>query len=187
LQMAMGLIHSPKILFLDEPTLGLDIQTRTKVWEYIKKLNEGGLSVFMTTHYLEEADGLCDRVAIIDHGTIRVMDTPARLKERIGGSMLVFEVNNGEIDLSESLQKIPGVSEITRNGRSYKLKLPSTEDALPAIVSVVTSCGMKISQISFLKPSLDEVFLEVTGRTMREEEGAQESWIQNVNMGRSTN
>jgi ABC-2 type transport system ATP-binding protein len=187
LQMAMGLIHSPEILFLDEPTLGLDIQTRTKVWEYIKKLNESGLTVFMTTHYLEEADGLCDKIAIIDHGVIKVMDTPARLKERMGGSMLEFEVNDESIDLSDFLGKIPSVSEVIRDGRSYKLKLPNTEDALPVIVNGITSRGMKIGQISFVKPSLDEVFLEVTGRTMREEEGAQESWIQNVNMGRSTN
>ncbi len=187
LQMAMGLVHSPKILFLDEPTLGLDIQTRTKVWEYIKKLNESGLSVFMTTHYLEEADGLCDRIAIIDHGVIKVLDTPLKLKERIGGSMLVIEVNNGEIDLTEFLQNIPNVSEVIRDGRNYRIKIPRTDDALPSIVNGVTGRGMKISQISFVKPSLDEVFLEVTGRTMREEEGAQESWIQNVNIGRSTN
>ena len=152
--MAMGLAHSPKILFLDEPTLGLDIQTRTKVWEYIKKLNEGGLTVFMTTHYLEEADGLCDRIAIVDHGVIKVMDTPARLKQRIGGSMLLFEVN-GETDLSEFLQSMPNVSEVFRDGRRYRVKLPTTEDALPSIVNGVTSRGMKISEISFVKPSLD--------------------------------
>lgn len=187
LQMAMGLVHSPKILFLDEPTLGLDIQTRTKVWEYIKKLNKSGLSVFMTTHYLEEADGLCDRIAIIDHGVIKVLDTPASLKEKIGGSILVFEVNDGGADLSEFLKGIPGVTEVSREGGTYRVKLPNTEDALPMIVSGVTVRGMKISEISFVKPSLDEVFLEVTGRTMREEEGAQESWIQNVNMGRASN
>lgn len=186
LQMAMGLIHSPKVLFLDEPTLGLDIQTRTKVWEYIKKLNQNGLSVFLTTHYLEEADGLCDRIAIIDHGVIEVLDTPLRLKEKIGGSMLTFEVS-GEVDLSDFLRGIPSVTEVIHDGHLYKVKLPRTEDALPTIVEGVTSRGLKISEISFVKPSLDEVFLEVTGRTMREEEGAQESWIQNVNMGRSTN
>jgi ABC-2 type transport system ATP-binding protein len=189
LQMAMGLVHSPKILFLDEPTLGLDIQTRTKVWEYIKKLNESGLSVFMTTHYLEEADGLCDRIAIIDHGVIKVLDTPTRLKEKIGGSVLEFQVSNGgssNSDLSDFLKGIPSVTGVSRERATYRVKLPNTEDALPAIVSGVTARGMKISQISFVKPSLDEVFLEVTGRTMREEEGAQESWIQNVNMGRAS-
>jgi ABC-2 type transport system ATP-binding protein len=188
LQMAMGLIHSPKVLFLDEPTLGLDIQTRTNVWEYIKKLNQNGLSVFLTTHYLEEADGLCNRIAIIDHGVIKVLDTPLHLKEKIGGSMLTFEVSGERgADLIDFLRGIPTVTEVIREGRLYKVKLPRTEDALPTIIDGVTGRGMKISEISFVKPSLDEVFLEVTGRTMREEEGAQESWIQNVNMGRSTN
>lgn len=187
LQMAMGLVHSPKILFLDEPTLGLDIQTRTKVWEYIKRLNKSGLSVFMTTHYLEEADSLCDRIAIIDHGVIKVLDSPSRLKQRIGGSVLKIEVNDS-VDLSEFLRGIPRVSEVTKEDHTYKIKLPSTEDALPTIIDGVTSRGMKITDISFAKPSLDEVFLDVTGRTMREEEGeTQESWIQNVNLGRSTN
>ena len=185
LQMAMGLIHSPKILFLDEPTLGLDIQTRTKVWEYIKKLNEGGLTVFMTTHYLEEADGLCDRIAIIDEGVIKVLDSPTRLKQKIGGNILVIEVSD-DTDLTEFLSKIPEVSDVMREGRSYKLKLPKTEDALPTIIDGVTRRGIKISAISFTKPSLDEVFLEVTGRTMREEGGTQESWVQNVNLGRSS-
>jgi ABC-2 type transport system ATP-binding protein len=187
LQMAMGLVHSPKILFMDEPTLGLDIQTRTKVWEYIKKLNESGLSVFMTTHYLEEADSLCDRVAIIDHGVIKVLDTPDRLKEKIGGNILILEVNNG-FDLSQFLRTIPTVSDVSRDGQKYKMKLPKTEDAIPAIVDGITSRGLKITQISFAKPTLDEVFLKVTGRTMREDEGeAQESWVQNVNIGRSSN
>jgi ABC-2 type transport system ATP-binding protein len=187
LQMAMGLVHSPKILFLDEPTLGLDIQTRTKVWEYIKKLNEDGLSVFMTTHYLEEADSLCERIAIIDHGMIKVLDSPSQLKQRIGGSVLTIEVNDG-VDLLDFLRGIPNVTEVTKEKHSYRMKLPSTEDALPRIIDGVTSRGMKITDISFSKPSLDEVFLEVTGRTMREDEGeSQESWIQNVNLGRSTN
>jgi ABC-2 type transport system ATP-binding protein len=127
LQMAMGLVHSPKILFLDEPTLGLDIQTRTKVWEYIKQLNKDGLSVFMTTHYLEEADSLCDRIAIIDHGMIKVLDSPARLKQSIGGRVLRIEVSNG-VDLTEFLKAIPNVSEVAKEKHSYKMKLSSSED-----------------------------------------------------------
>ena len=187
LQMAMGLVHSPKILFLDEPTLGLDIQTRTKVWDYIKKLNEkGGLTVFMTTHYLEEADGLCDRIAIIDHGVIKVLDTPAHMKERIGGDVLNISLSDEGGDLSEFFRSVPDVSDVIREGGTYKMKLPRAERALPAIIEGVTQRGLKITEISFTKPTLDEVFLEVTGRTMREEEGVQESWIQNVNMGRAS-
>ena len=187
LQMAMGLVHSPKILFLDEPTLGLDIQTRTRVWDYIRQLNDSGLSVFMTTHYLEEADGLCDRIAIIDHGVIKVSDSPAHLKEKIGGDVLLVEVSDGA-DLSEFLRSVPDVSDVTREGRAYKMKLPRTERALPIIIDGITKRGLQITEISFTKPTLDEVFLDVTGRKMREEEGeAQESWLQNINLGRATN
>lgn len=186
LQMAMGLIHSPKILFLDEPTLGLDIQTRSKVWEYIKKLNEGGLTVFMTTHYLEEADGLCDRIAIIDFGVIKVLDSPARLKERMGWNALTLEVNDGS-DLTELLGSIPDVSDVVREGRVYTMKLANTEDTLPLIIEGVTKRGIKITGVSSAKPTLDEVFLKVTGRAIREEEGAQESHVQNMNLGRARN
>lgn len=186
LQMAMGLVHSPKVLFLDEPTLGLDIQTRTKVWDYIKRLNEErGLSVFMTTHYLEEADGLCDRVAIIDHGVIKVSDSPGNLKVKLGGDVLTIALSDGD-DLTEFFESVPDVSGVSHEGHTYKMKLPRTEKALPLIIEGVTRRGLKITEISFTKPTLDEVFLEVTGRTMREEEGVQESWIQNVNLGRAS-
>jgi ABC-2 type transport system ATP-binding protein len=184
LQMAMGLVHSPKVMFLDEPTLGLDIQTRTKVWDYIRRLNkEKGLTVFMTTHYLEEADELCDRVAIIDHGTIKVLDSPSHLKEKIGGDVLTI-VLTGDVDLIPFFKSVPDVSDVNRDGQMYKMKLPRTERALPLIIEGVTERGLKITEISFTKPTLDEVFLEVTGRTMREEEATEESWIQNVNIGR---
>jgi ABC-2 type transport system ATP-binding protein len=187
LQMAMGLVHSPKLLFLDEPTLGLDIQTRTKVWDYITRLNkERGLTVFMTTHYLEEADGLCRRIAIIDHGVIKVSDSPARLKEKFGGDVLTISVSGGE-DLTGFLKTVPDVSDVTREGPVYKMKLPRTERALPMIIGEVTKRSLTISEISFSRPKLDDVFLEVTGRTMREDEGGgEDSWVQNLNMGRSS-
>ncbi len=122
--MAMGLVHSPKVLFLDEPTLGLDIQTRTKVWDYITLLNkEHGLTVFMTTHYLEEADGLCNRIAIIDHGVIKVSGSPARLKEKFGGDVLSISVTGNE-DLTEFLKTVPDVTEVSRDEQLYKMKLP---------------------------------------------------------------
>ncbi|MDA4111769.1 MAG: ATP-binding cassette domain-containing protein [Thaumarchaeota archaeon] len=185
LQMAMGLVHSPKVMFLDEPTLGLDVQTRTKVWDYITRLNhDRGLTVFMTTHYLEEADGLCDRIAIIDHGAIKVSDSPAHLKEKFGGDVLSISMS-GDTDLSEFLRTVPDVSDVTREGRVYKMKLPRTERALPVIIEGVTSRGLAITEISFSRPKLDDVFLEVTGRSMREDEGGgQDSWVQNLNLER---
>ena len=185
LQMAMGLVHSPKVLFLDEPTLGLDIQTRTRVWDYIRRLNkEHGLTVFMTTHYLEEADGLCDRIAIIDHGEIKVSGSPAELKQKIGGDVLTIGVSDG-VDITGFLKSIPEVSNVTKEGQVYRMKLPKTESALPPIIEGITQRGLKLTEISFQKPTLDAVFLEVTGRTMREDEPAEESWIQNVNQQRA--
>ena len=186
LQMAMGLVHSPKVLFLDEPTLGLDIQTRTKVWDYINRLNkERGLTVFMTTHYLEEADGLCNRIAIIDHGVIKVLGSPNDLKEKFGGDVLSISVS-GDIDLTEFLKTVPDVTEVSHEGRNYKMKLPRTEQALPVIIDGVTKRGLKITEISFTRPRLDDVFLDVTGRSMREDEGGgEESWVQNMNLGRT--
>jgi ABC-2 type transport system ATP-binding protein len=188
LQMAMGLVHSPMVLFLDEPTLGLDIQTRTKVWDYISRLNKDrGLTVFMTTHYLEEADGLCDRIAIIDHGVIKVSDSPKDLKEKFGGDVLSISIS-GDIDLTEFLKTVPDVTDVSHDGRDYKMKLPRTEEALPVIIEGVAKRGLKITEISFTRPKLDDVFLEVTGRSMREDEGGGgESWVQNMNMGRTAN
>ncbi|MDA4117762.1 MAG: ATP-binding cassette domain-containing protein [Thaumarchaeota archaeon] len=182
LQLAIGLIHTPKILFLDEPTLGLDIQTRTKMWEYLSRLNkEEGITIFVTTHYLEEADSLCNRIAIIDHGVIKVSGSPAQLKEKLGGDILTIELTEGS-DITDFLKSIPDVSDVNRREQVYRIKLPKTERALPAIVEGVTKKGLQIKEISFTKPSLDEVFLEVTGKSMRDEEGGEggDSIIQNI-------
>jgi ABC-2 type transport system ATP-binding protein len=187
LQMVMGLLHEPKVLFLDEPTLGLDVQTRSKMWHYIKSLNkERGLTVFMTTHYLDEADSLCDRIAIIDHGTIKISGTPSELKAAHGGEIITITLPEGAEDLTPFFSRIEGVSEVTKDGAAYKIKLPNTEKALPAIVAGVLQKGVEIEGISFSKPSLDQVFLGVVGRSMRDEEtGESESAWQNIRMERA--
>ena len=168
LQLAMGLIHEPKILFLDEPTLGLDIQTRQKMWDYIKQLNrENGITVFMTTHYLEEADSLCDRIAIIDAGSIKVSGSPAELKSRLGGTVLTLELVDGA-DVSPMLRALPDVASVEKEADTYRIKLARTETALPTIVEAVTKKGLKISDITLSKPTLNQVFLQITGNTMRD-------------------
>jgi ABC-2 type transport system ATP-binding protein len=181
LQLAIGLIHTPRILFLDEPTLGLDIQTRTKMWEYMKELNKDkGLTIFMTTHYLEEADGLCNRIAIIDHGVIKASGTPADLKEKVGGDVLNIELSSGP-DITDFLRSLPEVSDVVKSNQAYRIKLPRTEKALPAIVEGVTKKGLEIKEISFTKPTLDEVFLDITGKSMRDEDASEsDSVIQNI-------
>jgi len=180
LQLAMGLIHDPKILFLDEPTLGLDIQTRQKMWTYIRDLNrEKGITVFMTTHYLEEADSLCDRIAIIDNGAIRLLGSPSELKAKLGGTILTLQLT-GSADISSLLNGIPDVTDAAKDGKTYRIKLTRTETALPAIVETITKKGLKISDIALSKPTLDQVFLQITGDTMRDGAANGDSYGQRV-------
>jgi ABC-2 type transport system ATP-binding protein len=168
LQLAMGLIHDPKILFLDEPTLGLDIQTRQNMWAYLEELNrKDGITVFMTTHYLEEADSLCRRIAIIDNGEIKLSGTPSELKGKLGATVLTLRLIDGA-DMSDTLSEITDVSEVKREGDTYSIKLARTETAVPAIVDTVTRKGLKISDINLTKPTLDQVFLQITGNQMRD-------------------
>ncbi|MDG7008523.1 MAG: ATP-binding cassette domain-containing protein [Nitrososphaerota archaeon] len=171
LQLVAALVHTPKVLFLDEPTVGLDIQTRTKIWDYISYLNgEQGVAIFMTTHYLEEADRLSDVVAIMDRGSIKIAGTPGELKDSLRGDVLTITLEDGAQDLTGFLNSFPTVTEVTRAGDSYRLKIPRAESALPQIITSVSSRGLKITGTSFSKPTLDQVFLEVTGRSMRDAE-----------------
>jgi ABC-2 type transport system ATP-binding protein len=180
LQLAMGLIHDPKILFLDEPTLGLDIQTRQNMWTYIRHLNQDeGITVFMTTHYLEEADNLCGRIAIIDNGVIEVSGPPSELKANLGGNILTLQILGGA-DISTVLKGIQDVTEVVKESDTYKIKLASVETALPTIVDTVTRKGLKISDINLAKPTLNQVFLQFTGNAMRDEEANGNSLGQRV-------
>lgn len=184
LQLAMGLINNPKILFLDEPTLGLDIQTRQNMWAYIRQLNrEDGITVFMTTHYLEEADSLCDRIAIIDNGIIKVSGIPFELKSKLGGTILTIQLTN-ITDISTALREIQDVTEVTKENKTYRIKLTKTETTLPAIVETVTNKGLKILDIALTKPTLDQVFLQITGNTMRDGTTNGDSYGQKVLMER---
>jgi len=171
LELACGLINYPKLLFLDEPTLGLDVQTRTAVWKYIRQLKQDyNMTLFLTTHYLEEADGLCDRIAIIDHGHIIKIGTPDELKASVGGDVIVVGVKEAEPDLSSDIAKINLVKAVTKTGNDYRIKADAGEEASPAIIDLIRSKGMHVSKISLTRPTLDEAYLELTGRTLREEE-----------------
>jgi ABC-2 type transport system ATP-binding protein len=179
LQLAMGLIHEPKILFLDEPTLGLDIQTRQKMWAYIRQLNrENGITVFMTTHYLEEADSLCDRIAIIDSGVIKVSGYPYELKSKLGATILTLQIGDG-VDISTTLSAIKDVDQVEKEGEVYRIKLGRT-DALPAVVEAISKSRLKISDINLTKPTLEQVFLQITGNTMRDGAANGDSYGQRV-------
>jgi len=170
LELACGLVNEPKVLFLDEPTLGLDVQTRSAVWKYIRKLREERrLTVFLTTHYMEEADGLCDRIAIIDHGRMAALDSSENLKERLGGDLVELEVKSGTSDLTSSIRATPGVVTVVRQNSIYRITTRNGERSAVAILDGVRNAGGSVSRILVSKPSLADAYLEVTGRAFRDE------------------
>lgn len=172
LELAEGLIHRPKILFLDEPTLGLDIQTRTTMWEHIRDLKQKhDMTVFMTTHYLDEADSLCDRIGIIDHGRIMAMDSPSTLKRSLGGDVIQMSID-GQADLSPILSAVANVVEVKREGSEYRVKVTRGERDMPQVLRAVTDNGGNVSSVSLQRPNLDQVFLEYTGKSLRDAEQA---------------
>ncbi len=180
LDIASGLIHRPRILFLDEPTLGLDIQTRYKIWDYIEKLRtEKEITIFVTTHYMDEADSLCDRVAIIDHGVIKAIGKPSELKNDLGGDILQLEIqNSGETqiqDIQNRLSELPFVGKVQTKNNSLLLFVKDGEHSTPKIFSLLDKLGTSIESMILKKPSLDDVFLHYTGRDLREESGNREA------------
>jgi ABC-2 type transport system ATP-binding protein len=171
LELACGLINYPRLLFLDEPTLGLDVQTRTAVWKYIKTLKEEyRMTLLMTTHYLEEADSLCDRIAIIDHGHIIKIGSPEELKESVGGDVIVVVIKELEPDISSDIAQIKLVKDVKKNNNTYRIKTELGEEASPQITDLIRSKGLHVTKVSLTKPTLDEAYLEFTGRNLREEE-----------------
>jgi ABC-2 type transport system ATP-binding protein len=173
LELAVGIIHEPHVLFLDEPTLGLDPQGRAGFWRYVDELRKAtGLTVFLTTHYLDEADQSCDRLAIIDHGKIVATGTPSELKDRLGGDVVTVRPLAPDPRLSDLLKAVPGVSSVAAQDGGFRLKASNGEALVPKIVDACTRAGVGIASISLKRPSLDEVFLEFTGREFREDEGA---------------
>ena len=171
LELIVGLIHEPKILFLDEPTLGLDIQTRSVIWEYLKNLNkEKGLTIFITTHYLEEADYLCDRIGIIDKGKIMVVDSPSRLKDELGGDIINIKINGEYSEIMESLKQLNHVKKIDIVDQNLRIQVEKGENVLPSILEFINSKGIVVTSVSLAKASLDQVFLKYTGKSLRDAE-----------------
>jgi ABC-2 type transport system ATP-binding protein len=171
LELACGLINRPKVLFLDEPTLGLDVQTRAATWGYIKRLKEEfDMTIFMTTHYLEEADNLCDRIAIIDKGKIIALDTPNALKESLGGDIMTLTIEQKDADITSLIETSSKVKEVKKQDNTYRVKVENGEETAPQILNLLMEKGYKVTKLSLTKPTLDEVYLEYTGKTIREEE-----------------
>lgn len=164
LEIARGLIHYPVILFLDEPTIGLDPQTRAHLWDYILKLKrEKQMTIFMTTHYMNEAE-FCDRIAIIDHGQIVTLDTPENLKKGVGGNIITMQ-SRDKRSLRVELEKM-GHSKIKDENDSLEIEVEDGASMLPKLLREVRT---PIDTVGLRKPTLDDVFLHLTGRKIREE------------------
>lgn len=177
LELACGLINRPKVLFLDEPTLGLDVQTRAATWEYIKRLKrEYGMTIFMTTHYLEEADTLCDRIAIIDHGKIIVTGMPGELKDSLGGDIITIAIRE-DADVTEIIKSVEDVKEVRREDGAYRIKAAKGEVTAPKIIEALRSRGFTVTRLSLTEPTLNEVYLEYTGRAIRDTEESREEFM----------
>ncbi len=172
LEIARGLMHQPKVLFLDEPTIELDAQTRRKIWDYIKKLRkETNLAIILTTHYMDEADYLCDRIAIVDHGKIIAMDTPKKLKDILGGDVVCLVSQKNQKELVSELKKLKYIKSIKAHDGEVCLTLKSGEKKIPELVDMAEKKKIKIDSVNLSKPSLEDVFLHFTGRKIRDEEG----------------
>jgi len=167
---ALGVVHSPVVLFLDEPTAGLDPQSRAHMWDEVRRLRKGGMTIFLTTHYLEEADALCDRIAIIDHGEVVAEGTPDALKREISGDVLEVVVAGGSAVLAgEVLGGQSGAVRVEGPGEDVlRLFVESGGSAIPLALRVLEGAGVEMVTIELHRPSLDDVFLEKTGRSLRE-------------------
>lgn len=173
LEIGRGLVHEPRVLFLDEPTLGLDVQTRRHIWEYIKRLNDTGkVTLILTTHYIEEADYLADRVAFVDHGKIVALDTPQALKDKLGGDVVSIEVHKEIDNLHKHLKKFKWVKTITKHEGYLDLTVDEGEKKIPEIIMLAQKQGIAVGSVSIHKPSLEDVFIHYTGKSIREEESA---------------
>jgi len=172
LDIAGGLLHRPKVLFLDEPTVGLDIQTRRKIWEYIKKIHkEFEMTIFLTTHYMEEADQLCDRIGIIDHGKIQVIDSPNHMKNAMGNEVISLTFENGNSnDFLSQLHQIDLIKKINEDNNKLTIFASKGTEVIPKIFQISSNLQIKIISISLTQPTLDDVFISYTGREIRDDD-----------------
>jgi ABC-2 type transport system ATP-binding protein len=173
LEIARGLMHRPNVLFLDEPTLGLDAQTRRYIWDYVRRLKEEGVTIVLTTHYMEEADYLCNRVAFIDHGRIVAMDEPKNLKRLIQTDLISLRISDHQDDLFDTLKKFEWINDIEEHDGFLDLRVEDAHEHIAEIVITAKDEGVTITSISMQEPTLEDVFLRFTGRKIREGEDAE--------------
>jgi ABC-2 type transport system ATP-binding protein len=168
---ALGIVHSPSVVFFDEPTTGLDPQSRAHLWEEVRRLRAEGTTVFITTHYLEEADALCDRIAIIDHGRVVALGTPEELKRGIAGDLVTLGIDGDVQKARELLSREIGVRQADADGQVLRLVVAQGAATAPHLLRVLYDAGIALTRIEVHQPSLDDVFLTKTGRSLRDTPG----------------
>jgi ABC-2 type transport system ATP-binding protein len=174
LDIAIGLVHKPRVLFLDEPTTGLDPEARAALWIEVERLAaQESLTILLTTHYLEEADRLAERVAIVSRGKVVVEGTPDELKANLRGELVTVELGDvdGRIDDAARLvQTLEGSSEVAADGRLVRTRVPNGAQAIPAILGALDAHGFPVASVTTSRPSLDDVYLHYTGRDFASED-----------------
>ncbi len=164
-----GLLHKPQVLFLDEPTVGVDPQSRNAIFESVEALNRAGMSVIYTTHYMEEAQRLCHRVAIVDEGEIIALDTPTALIRSLGGGILIIGVAEGRAeDVQDHIAQVPATKSVTRTDSQFKIETHRLQEALIGVLDITNRLDVPITSIEMLEPNLESVFLHLTGKKLRE-------------------
>ncbi len=175
LDLGAALVHRPQVLFLDEPTTGLDPASRARVWEEVRGLHEAGMTIFLTTQYLEEADSLAHRVGIIDHGKIIAEGAPSDLKQALGSDVIVAAVGAGTGERAcTEVERIAGVERVERHGDELTIVTPNASTMLSAVAVALEACGVKVQNLTMRTPTLDDVFLELTGAHIGRDEPEQE-------------
>jgi len=173
LDIACGLIPDPKVLFMDEPTLGLDVESRLKIWEHIRQLKARGITILLTTNYLDEADQLCDRIAIIDGGRVKAIGAPNELKSGLGGDIVTLTLaldDLGRVEaLAQAIKGQTGVKAVSTKQQVVDIRVSSPEATLSAILGAVTAHGCRLEFVDYHRPRLDDVFLAHTGKRMKED------------------
>jgi ABC-2 type transport system ATP-binding protein len=169
LDIALGLVHSPRVIFLDEPSTGLDPQSRSNLWDHIRRLRgELGTTVFLSTHYLDEADALCDRVLVIDHGKVVAQGRPEELKRRLSGDIITLSVNGDPGIARATFAGRLDVREITLDGCMLRMTVQHGEKVLPELLRILDDAGVTLNSVQLVGPTLDDVFLTLTGRGLRD-------------------
>jgi len=173
LAVACALVGDPDLLFLDEPTTGLDPQSRRQLWGILRGFRAQGRTIMLTTHYMDEAERLCDRVAVVDHGKVIALGTPAELVARIGGDHLIeFALNDGMSMAESALQALPAVVSVRRQDDAYALAVTAPHITIPALLEHLRQAGCDLARLTTRHASLEDVFVTLTGRHLREEEPA---------------